>query len=69
MRVQPAPVLEGEDGDDIMSIDIQTLIVINLVFQGIIRVRARLVLPMRLAFGSWLVTLIMGLHIYLVLWV
>ncbi len=44
-------------------------IYINLAFQGVIKVRARLVLPMRLAFISWLVTLILGLHIYLSLWV
>jgi len=44
-------------------------IYINLAFQGIIKVRARLVLPMRIAFFSWLVTLILGLHIYLAIWV
>ena len=44
-------------------------IYINLAFKGIIKVRARLVLPMRLAFGFWLVTFILGLHIYLLVWV
>lgn len=43
-------------------------IYINLAFKGIIKVRARLVVPMRLAFVSWLVTLALGLHIYLSLW-
>ena len=40
-------------------------IYINLAFKGIIKTRWRLVIPMRLAFGSWLVTFILGLHIYL----
>ncbi len=40
-------------------------IYVNLVFKGIIKTRWRLVVPMRLAFGSWLVTFILGLHIYL----
>lgn len=44
-------------------------IYVNLAFKGIIKIRWRLVIPMRLAFGSWLVTLILGLHIYLSLWV
>ena len=44
-------------------------IYINLAFKGIIKTRWRLVIPMRLALGSWLVTLISGLHIYLSLWV
>lgn len=44
-------------------------IYVNLAFKGIIKSRIRLVLPMRLAFGAWLVTLILGLHIYLLLWV
>ncbi len=44
-------------------------IYVNLAFEGIIKTRWRLVIPMRLAFGSWLVTLILGLYIYLSLWV
>ncbi len=40
-------------------------IYVNLAFKGIIKTRWRLVIPMRLAFGSWLVTFILGLHIYL----
>ena len=43
-------------------------IYVNLAFKGIIKARWRLVIPMRLAFGSWLVTLILGLHIYFLLW-
>jgi putative membrane protein len=42
-------------------------IYINIAFKRIIKTRARLVLLMRLAFISWLVTLILGLHIYLLL--
>lgn len=44
-------------------------IYINLAFKGIIKTRWRLVILMRVALGSWLVTLISGLHIYLSLWV
>ncbi len=44
-------------------------IYINLAFKGIIKTRWKLVIPMRLAFSAWLVTLILGLHIYLVLWI
>lgn len=44
-------------------------IYINLAFKGIIKIRWRLVIPMRLAFGAWVVTLISGLYIYLLLWV
>ena len=44
-------------------------IYVNLAFKGIIKTRWRLVIPMRLAFGSWMITLILGLYIYLSLWV
>ncbi len=44
-------------------------IYVNLAFKGIIKTRWRLVIPMRLAFGCWLVTFILGSHIYLFLWV
>lgn len=40
-------------------------IYVNLASKGIIKARMRLVIPMRLAFGSWLVTFVLGLHIYL----
>ncbi len=43
-------------------------IYINLAFKGIIKTRMRLVIPMRLALGSWLVTLGMGLHLYFSIW-
>lgn len=44
-------------------------IYINLAFKGTIKVSVRQVLLMRVAFGSWLVTLILSLHIYQLVWV
>ena len=39
-------------------------IYVNLVMLGVIKMRRRLVWPMRLAFTCWLLALIMGIHIY-----
>ncbi len=44
-------------------------IYVNLAFKGIVKIRWRLAIPMRLAFSAWIATLILGLHIYLLLWV
>ena len=44
-------------------------IYINLVFRGVIKIRSRLVIPMRLAFVLWLLVLVMGLHLYVLIWV
>ncbi|MFC1964670.1 hypothetical protein ACFLWG_01520 [Chloroflexota bacterium] len=44
-------------------------IYINLVFRRVIKIRGRLVIPMRLAFVLWLLVLVMGLHLYVVIWV
>lgn len=44
-------------------------IYINLAFKGIIKTRWRLVIPMRLALGSWIVTLVMGVHLYFSIWI
>ncbi|TAN37176.1 MAG: hypothetical protein EPN24_06475 [Candidatus Methanoperedens sp.] len=41
---------------------------INLVFSGVMRIRGSLVAVMRLAFASWILALIIGLHIYLLIW-
>ena len=43
-------------------------IYINLVFRGVIKIRSSLVIPMRLAFLSWLSALIIGLHLYVLIW-
>ena len=43
-------------------------IYINLVFRGVIKIRSRLVIPMRLAFVLWLLVLVMGLHLYVLIW-
>jgi len=40
----------------------------NLAIKGIIKHR-RLVIPMRIALTAWLLSFILGLHIYFVLWV
>ncbi len=42
---------------------------INLVFVGVIKMRHRLVVAMRLAFASWVLTLLMGLHLYVLIWI
>lgn len=41
---------------------------INLVFSGVMRIRGSLVAVMRLAFASWILALIIGLHMYLLIW-
>ena len=43
-------------------------IYINLVFAGIMRIRGRLALAMRLALASWILALIIGLHMYFLIW-
>ncbi len=43
-------------------------IYINLVFAGVMRIRGRLAAAMRLALASWILTLIIGLHMYLLIW-
>jgi putative membrane protein len=44
-------------------------IYINLVVFRVIKTRHSLIIPMRLALVSWLITLITGIHLYLVIWV
>jgi uncharacterized membrane protein YozB (DUF420 family) len=43
-------------------------IYINLAFAGVMRIKVRLVTAMRLAFASWILALIIGLHMYLSIW-
>ena len=43
-------------------------IYINLVFAGVMRIRVRLETAMRLALASWILALIIGLHMYLLIW-
>ncbi len=43
-------------------------IYVNLAQAGLIRVRRRLLVPMRLAFGLWLVSFAIGMHMYFTLW-
>ena len=43
-------------------------IYINLVFLGAMRVRGRLVTAMRLALASWILAIIIGIHMYLLIW-
>ena len=43
-------------------------IYINLVFAGIMRIRGRLAVAMRLALASWILALIIGLHMYFLIW-
>jgi len=43
-------------------------IYINLVFAGVMRIRVRLETSMRLALASWILALIIGLHMYLLIW-
>ena len=44
-------------------------IYINLVFRRVIKIRHSLIIPMRLAFILWLLVLVMGLHLYALIWV
>ncbi|MCE8423130.1 MAG: hypothetical protein J5U19_14305 [Candidatus Methanoperedens sp.] len=43
-------------------------IYINLVFAGVMRLRVRLETAMRLALASWIIALIIGLHMYMLIW-
>jgi hypothetical protein len=43
-------------------------IYINLVFAGVMRIRGRLASAMRLALASWILALIIGLHMYSLIW-
>jgi hypothetical protein len=43
-------------------------IYINLVFAGVMRMRGRLASAMRLALASWILAIIIGLHMYSVIW-
>ncbi len=43
-------------------------IYINLVFAGVMRIRVRLAIAMKLALASWILALIIGLHMYLLIW-
>lgn len=43
-------------------------IYINLVFMGVMRIRGRLVAAMRLALASWILALIIGIHMYSLIW-
>jgi putative membrane protein len=43
-------------------------IYINLVFAGVMGIRGRLATAMRLALASWILALIIGIHMYLLIW-
>ena len=43
-------------------------IYINLVFAGVMRMRGRLATAMRLALVAWILALIIGIHMYLLIW-
>ncbi len=43
-------------------------IYINLVFAGVMRMRGRLATAMKLALASWILALIIGIHMYLLIW-
>ncbi len=43
-------------------------IYINLVFAGVMSIRVRLEIAMRLALVSWILAFIIGLHMYLSIW-
>ena len=42
---------------------------VNLALRGVIKMWGRLVVAMRLAFALWVLTFLIGLHLYLVIWV
>ena len=44
-------------------------IYINLVFQGIVKGRDKLAIPMRFAFFLWIIVLLLGVFLYMVTWV
>lgn len=71
--------IENEQRDIFLNIEIlvhHTLgliviviwIYINLVFAGVMRIRGRLAVAMRLALASWILALIIGLHLYSLIW-
>ena len=43
-------------------------IYINLVFAGVMRIRGRLATAMRLALVAWTLALVIGIHMYLLIW-
>ncbi len=43
-------------------------IYINLVFAGVMRIKGRLTSVMRLALASWVLAIIIGLHMYSLIW-
>jgi len=43
-------------------------IYINLVFAGVMRIRGRIYTAMKLALASWILALIIGIHIYLLIY-
>lgn len=45
------------------------VIYINLAFAGVMRIWGRLVSAMRLALALWILALIIGLHMYLIIWI
>ena len=44
-------------------------IYINLAFAGVMRIWGRLVSAMRLVLALWILALIVGLHMYLIIWI
>jgi putative membrane protein len=44
-------------------------IYINLAFAGVMRIWGRLVSAMRLVLALWILALIIGLHMYLIIWI
>ena len=42
---------------------------VNLALRGVMKMWGRLVVAMRLAFALWALTFLIGLHLYLVIWV
>jgi putative membrane protein len=43
-------------------------IYINLVFAGVMRIRGRLATAMRMALVAWILALVIGIHMYLLIW-
>ena len=44
-------------------------IYINLAFAGVMKIWGRLVSAMRLALALWILALVIGLHMYLIIWI
>lgn len=42
---------------------------VNLALRGVIKTWGRMVIAMRLAFALWVLTFLIGLHLYLVIWI